>query len=80
MRKPVITSWTESVAAYFSEECFAWFTSDDEHELAAGIRALYGDRALREKLVSEATAQAEPYRWVNQRDLYLTVVRRLLRR
>jgi glycosyltransferase involved in cell wall biosynthesis len=80
MRKPVITSWTESVAAYFSEECFAWFTSDDEHELAVAIRTLYGDRALREKLVSEATAQAEPYRWVNQRDLYLTVVRRLLRR
>ncbi|MCU1448650.1 MAG: hypothetical protein JWP02_820 [Acidimicrobiales bacterium] len=80
MRKPVITSWTESVAAYFDDSCFMWFTSEDEHELAKGIRTLHDDPALRDALVAQATRRVEPYRWVYQRDVYVGVVRRLVAR
>src|SRR5206468_1627967 len=78
--KPVIISRTRSVDAYFGSECFQMFESGDERELAEAIYAVYADRDLRERLVRNATARNEPYRWVHQAKRYLEIVERLASR
>jgi glycosyltransferase involved in cell wall biosynthesis len=80
MRRPAIISRTRSVLAYFDEGCFLFFTSGDEQDLARAIRELYVDPKLGERLVERATAVSEPYRWSRQREIYLSVVERLLDR
>src|SRR5207247_106772 len=77
---PVIISRTRSVDAYFGSECFQMFESGDERELAEAIYAVYADRDLRERLVRNATARNEPYRWVHQAKRYLEIVERLASR
>jgi glycosyltransferase involved in cell wall biosynthesis len=72
MRRPVVVSRTRAVEAYFPESCFALFESGDERDLARAIRSLYDDPALRERLVARAAEVSEPYRWVRQRELYLS--------
>lgn len=78
MRKPVVISRTTAVRAYFGDDSFQMFESGDEHDLARAIYDLYGDPALRERLVHRASEVAEPYRWLHQREHYVQVVRRLL--
>lgn len=80
MRRPVVCSRTTSVMSYFDDASFAWFDSGDERALAAAIRALHDDPQRREDLVTHAAHRAEPYRWVHQRRVYLTVVEGLLGR
>jgi glycosyltransferase involved in cell wall biosynthesis len=72
MRRPAVVSRTRAVEAYFPESCFALFESGDERDLARAIRSLYDDPALRERLVARAAEVSEPYRWVRQRELYLS--------
>jgi glycosyltransferase involved in cell wall biosynthesis len=74
MRRPAIVSRTRAVEAYFGEGCFAYFESGDEHGLAAAIRALHRDPALRERLAERAAAVAAPYRWDRQREIYRRVI------
>ena len=80
MRRPAIVSRTSSVDAYFDDSCFLKFASDDPVDLARAIRSLAQDPLLGMRLVIRATEVAEPLRWTHQRDRYLEVVRRLLRR
>lgn len=70
MRRPVVTSWTRSVAAYFSDDALLFFESDDEHDLARAIRELHGDPERAERLVARAAEELEPYRWPRQRAAY----------
>jgi glycosyltransferase involved in cell wall biosynthesis len=70
MRRPVITSRTRSVEAYFSDEAFLWFTAEDADDLANAIRRLYADPSLGDRLVEQAEAEVEPYRWPRQREQY----------
>ncbi len=79
MRRPAIVSRTQSVEAYFDEDCFAWFESNDPQDLARAIRALHSDPDWARALVDRAATRNEPYRWIHQRDRYLDVVRRVLR-
>jgi glycosyltransferase involved in cell wall biosynthesis len=74
MRKPVITSRTRSVEAYFSDEAFLWFTSEDHEDLARAIRRLHAEPELGERLVRRAGEEVEPYRWPNQREVYRSYV------
>jgi glycosyltransferase involved in cell wall biosynthesis len=78
MRRPAIVSRTQSVEAYFDEDCFAWFESNDPQDLARAIRALHSDPDWARALVDRAATRNEPYRWIHQRDRYLDVVRRVL--
>jgi glycosyltransferase involved in cell wall biosynthesis len=78
MRRPAIVSRTRSVEAYFDEGSFAWFESNDPHDLAYAIRRLYDNPEWARALVEHAAARNEPYRWAHQRDHYLDVVRRTL--
>jgi glycosyltransferase involved in cell wall biosynthesis len=74
MRKPAIVSRTRSVEAYFDESCFQMFTSGDEADLARAIRELYRDPELGVRLVTAAERANQPYRWPQQRAIYLGVV------
>lgn len=78
MCRPAIVSRTKSVQAYFDESTFAWFDSGDARDLARAIRQLYDDPGLREAMAERAAAQAEPYRWSEQRRIYLDAVRCLI--
>ena len=78
MRRPTLMSRTRSVEAYFDEESFAWFESDDPADLARAIRELVGDPARAERLVDHAARRNEPYRWPHQRARYAAVVQRVL--
>jgi glycosyltransferase involved in cell wall biosynthesis len=70
MRRPVVTSRTRSVEAYFGDDCFEYFTADDPEDLARAIRALHADARLGERLVERAAEAVEPYRWPRQRERY----------
>jgi glycosyltransferase involved in cell wall biosynthesis len=74
MRRPVLASRTASAAAYFDDDCFAWFEGGNAHDLAEAIRRLHSDRTWAHRLVANATTRAEPYRWLHQRRTYLSAV------
>ena len=80
LHKPVVISRTRAVEAYFGSECFQLFESGDERALAEAIDAVYRDPELRDRLVRNATARNEPYRWVHQAKRYVDVVERLASR
>lgn len=80
MRTPALVSRTQSVEEYFDDACFWMFRSDDDAALADGVRALTADPDLGRRLVEHAADVAEPHRWPAQRNVYLGVVDRLLRR
>lgn len=80
LRKPVIISRTRAVEGYFGDGCFQLFESGDEHDLAEAIYAVYADRSLRERLVRNASARNEPYRWAHQARHYVAIVERLAAR
>jgi len=77
LRKPVVTSRTRAVEAYFGDECFQLFESGNEEDLARAILELYEDPELRQRLVQRATEINEPYRWVHQAKHYVELVERL---
>ena len=70
MRRPVISSRTRSVEAYFSDDALLYFTSEDADDLADAIRRLYAEPELGERLVERAGEEVEPYRWPRQREQY----------
>jgi glycosyltransferase involved in cell wall biosynthesis len=80
MQKPVVMSRTRSVEAYFGEECFAYFISNDPEDMARAIRVVAEDSDRRGRLVACATERAEPYRWKHQRAVYLRYVDQALAR
>src|SRR5205085_2888338 len=64
MRRPVLISRTRAVERYFgAANCFETFTPDDEYDAAQGIRRLYRDPKLAERLTREALIACAPYRW-----------------
>ena len=74
MRRPVISSRTRSVEAYFSDDALLYFTADDPADLARAIRRLHAEPKLGERLVEHAEQEVEPYRWPRQRELYKSYV------
>jgi glycosyltransferase involved in cell wall biosynthesis len=78
MRKPVVLSRARSAEAYFDPSCFGWFTSDDPEDLARAVREVYSQPDKAQHLVRRASQANDPYRWPNQRQLYLRVVEQLL--
>jgi glycosyltransferase involved in cell wall biosynthesis len=70
MRRPVITSRTRSVEAYFSDQALQYFDDDDPEDLARAIREVHADPELGRRLVAHAEEEVEPYRWPHQREQY----------
>lgn len=80
MRRPVIISWTRSVADYFDDAAVAYFRSDDARDLARVIAELHDDPHRRARMVERASQLHEAYRGGRQREIYLRVTERLLAR
>ena len=80
MRRPVIASWTKSVADLFDERAFEFFRSDDPVDLARAIEAVASDPARRAEMVQRTTELHQDLRWELQRARYLALVRRLAAR
>jgi glycosyltransferase involved in cell wall biosynthesis len=78
MRRPQIVSRTAAVQSYFDEDCFEMFTAGDVDDLARAIRRLYHSPTRCERLVERALRSNEPYRWLKQRQVYLSVVNELV--
>jgi glycosyltransferase involved in cell wall biosynthesis len=70
MRRPVISSRTRSVEAYFSGGALLYFTAEDHEDLAQAIRRLHAEPELGSRLVERAAEEVEPYRWPRQREQY----------
>jgi glycosyltransferase involved in cell wall biosynthesis len=56
------------------------FESEDVSGLADAIDAVYADPRLRERLVRNATARNESYRWVHQAKRYVEIIEGLAAR
>lgn len=80
MRRPVLMSRTRSVQAYFDDESFEYFESDDPRSLADAILRLHADAAHRSALVRRAAQLLEPYRWPRQRKVYRGYIDAVLHR
>ena len=80
MGTPAVVSRTASVEDYFGDDCFEMFDSGDEEDLARAIRALMQDRKRHSQLAAAAAARASSHRWPMQRERYLGLVDRLVRR
>ena len=78
--KPVLASRLRAVQAYFDEDALCYFTPADPQSLADGILALYRDPARRQRLAENAYRLYQHYRWDRQKEVYLSVYRRLLER
>ncbi len=78
MRRPVICSRTRSVMAYFPTGSLQYFDADDDADLARAIDELYRYPGQSSQLVQSASTTNEPYRWMHQRDYYLSLVHTLL--
>lgn len=70
MRRPVLSSWTRSVAAYFSDDALLFFESENEHDLARRIRELHASPELGNRAAERAAEEIERLRWPVQRALY----------
>jgi glycosyltransferase involved in cell wall biosynthesis len=78
MRKPVICSRTPAVEAYFDEDSFLYFESNDVEGLAQAILRLYTEPKLGARLISRATETNEQYRWPRQREIFITLMQQVL--
>jgi len=78
MRRPVICSRTKSVMASFPNGSLQYFDADDDADLARAIKELHDDSWQSHRLVENARATNEPYRWPHQRERYLGVIGALL--
>jgi len=76
--KPVLASRLRSVEAYFGQDALYWFEPGDPHSLAQGILDLYHNPEKRQVLVKKAQGLYENYCWEKQRQIYLSVYRKLL--
>ena len=78
MRRPVLMSRTRSVANYFGDDCFEYFTAGDPQALADAIKRLHDDPARADEIVDRATDALEPYRWKHERQRYIGFVSALI--
>jgi glycosyltransferase involved in cell wall biosynthesis len=78
MRRPVICSRTTSVMASFPDDCFQYFEADDDADLARAIEEVFEQPHLGHRLVERAEEQNQAYRWLRQRERYLSLVDRAL--
>lgn len=73
MRRPVVSSNSPSLTGLFDDSAIAYFTPDDEHDLARRVLELYDDPARAEQLAHNAHKVYQRYRWENARLEYIGV-------
>jgi glycosyltransferase involved in cell wall biosynthesis len=78
MGKPVVSSRTRSVEQTFDASCVELFESGDAKDLARALHAVYSEPARCARMAQRAAEVAEGYQWSRQREIYGSVVARLL--
>src|SRR5262249_22422525 len=78
MGKPVLSSRTRSVEQTFDPSSVELFESGDAEDLARALRSVYREPARRARMAQRAAEVAEGYQWSRQREIYSSVVARLL--
>jgi glycosyltransferase involved in cell wall biosynthesis len=77
---PAVVAPTHTIRNYFDETQVAFFTPGDDASLAAEIRRLAADPGARRRLVTNAAPFLEKHGWEKERQVYLDLVDRLVRR
>ncbi len=78
MKCPVVSSLSPSLTGLFDDSAIAYFTPDDERDLARRILELYDDPARAERLAQNAHEVYDRYRWENARLDYIGVHEKLV--
>jgi glycosyltransferase involved in cell wall biosynthesis len=78
MGKPLVSSRTRSVEQTFDASCVELFESGDAKDLARALSTVYSNPARRARMAKRAAKLAEGYQWSRQREIYGSVVGRLL--
>lgn len=73
MQCPVVSSLSPSLTGLFDSNAIAYFTPDDEHDLARRILELHDDPARAERMARAAHEVYDRYRWENARHDYIGV-------
>ena len=77
MGKAVIVSRLRTIAHYFTDDAVQFSEPNKSDSLAQQMVRLYGDPALRQRLVARARVEFEPIRWEVMKARYLALVARL---
>lgn len=78
LRKPVVASRLDSVAAYFPDNSLVFFEPGSESDLADKLRYVYAHPEEMSARIDNATEIYETYRWEREKKKYLGVYRTLL--
>ncbi|MCK4773280.1 MAG: glycosyltransferase family 4 protein [Candidatus Krumholzibacteria bacterium] len=78
LRKPVVASRLDSVAAYFPEDSLVFFEPGNEEDLADKLRYVFAHPEEMAARVALATEIYETYRWDREKKKYLGVYHSLL--
>jgi len=76
---PVLASRLKAVEAYFDHDSLCFFEPGDPDSLAEGILDLYTNPAKRRALAENSQRLYNQYKWENQKEVYLSVYRTLLK-
>ena len=76
---PVVASDTDVHKFYIPDELVKYFRAGDVNDLAESILILHQDGALRRQYVEKATVFMRGNSWGSKKDIYLTLVNRLVR-
>jgi len=74
LKKPVIASRLRTITDNFDDSCIRLIEPGDATALAACIRELHDDPALRERLANEAHRRYQSLKWSLMKHVYLAVV------
>jgi glycosyltransferase involved in cell wall biosynthesis len=78
MGKPVVSSRTRSVEQTFDASCVELFESGNAEDLAHALLTVYRQPVRRARMAQRAAEVAAGYQWSRQREIYGSVVARLL--
>ena len=78
LRKPVVASRLDSVAAYFPEDSLVFFEPGDDADLAEKLKYVFAHPEEMTRRIDNATEIYETYRWEREKKKYLGVYRELL--
>jgi glycosyltransferase involved in cell wall biosynthesis len=76
--KPVISSRTEAIQAYFDDSMIQYFTPGSIEELTENIYHLYKNPDMREQLIRNADRFNREYSWEKQKLLYFQMIDQLI--
>jgi glycosyltransferase involved in cell wall biosynthesis len=73
LRRPVIASRLDSVAAYFPEDSLLYFAPGNDEDLAEKLHHAFAHPEEMARRVERSTEVYEQYRWEREKRAYLSV-------